>query len=72
MDIGTESELVADLLEECREILDWDRNGFVTRFADQMLVVVIEGDVPFASLLAQTHLMNDSESIEFVERPVDG
>ena len=71
MDIGTESELFSHPTEHSFQIIEGDGDGLAARLTDEMLVIVIESDMPLASLLPQPHLVDNPQAIEFVERSIN-
>ena len=59
---GTEAVAVPEVVEHGPDLIARYEDGPFARLADQVLMVVIDGQVPLARLSAEDHVVNDADA----------
>lgn len=70
MHAGVESVRILEVVEQGLDLARWDEGGLTTDLAHQMLVVVVDRQMPPTRLAPEVHVMHQPEPGELVERAV--
>ncbi len=72
VEVGVELVGVAEVVEHGCDLGEGDEGCLLTGFADEVLVVVVEGEVPFAGSVPEVDVVDEADAGELIECAVGG
>lgn len=72
MKVGVKAVGVSEVVKHRRHLCEGDQGGLFADFTDEVLMVLVDGEMPPAGLIPEMDVVNKSDTGKFVECPVDG
>lgn len=72
VEVGVESVGIAEVVEHRCDFGEGHQSCLLADFTDEVLVVLVEGEVPPSGLIAEVDVVDNADTGELVECPVDG